>query len=126
MLYTKMLLCLAIAITFFINVNAEDSLYLLWRLSENSDQTHEMATLTPITNSPDSTELSQTNLEDFNEISEIDINDYIYMDQDDTGKIKFDNENNKPLPFEYKPLDYENYEMDEYGNLDLTKLNEIA
>ena len=121
-----MLLCLAIAITFFINVNAEDSLYLLWRLSENSGQTHEMATLTPITNSPDSTELPQTNLEDFNEISEIDINDYIYMDQDDTAKIKFDNENNKPLPFEYKPLDYENYEMDEYGNLDLTKLNEIA
>ena len=55
--------------------------------------------------------------------TKMDVNDYIYIDQSDVEKIEFDldDDDYKILPFEYKPLDYDNYEMDEYGNLDLTK-----
>merc|ERR1711953_979085 len=55
--------------------------------------------------------------------TKMDVNDYIYLDQQDVEKIEFDfdaGEDYKILPFEYQPLNYENYDMDEYGNLDFT------
>ena len=55
--------------------------------------------------------------------TKMDVNDYIYIDQQDVNKIEFDFEDDdyKIIPFEYKPLNYENYDMDEYGNLDFTE-----
>ena len=32
----------------------------------------------------------------------------------------------KIMPFEYKPVEYDNYEMDEYGNLDFTQPDKNA
>merc|ERR1712008_230557 len=57
--------------------------------------------------------------------TKMDVNDYIYLDQHDVEKIEFDfdaGEDYKILPFEYQPLNYENYDMDEYGNLDFTNI----
>ena len=40
-------------------------------------------------------------------------------------KLEFDfdvsDDDYKIMPFEYKPVEYDNYDMDEYGNLDFTK-----
>ena len=59
------------------------------------------------------------------ENDKMDSSQYIYLDQDDVEKIEFDfdvdDDDYKILPFEYTPLDYDKYDMDEYGNLDLTK-----
>ena len=59
------------------------------------------------------------------ENNKMDSSQYIYLDQDDVEKIEFDfdmdDNDYKILPFEYTPLDYDKYDMDEYGNLDLTK-----
>ena len=53
-----------------------------------------------------------------------DNNNYIYLDQEDVERLEFDfdlsDNDYKIMPFEYKPVDYNNYDMDEYGNLDFT------
>ena len=57
--------------------------------------------------------------------SKEDNDQYIYLDQEEVNKLEFDfdaiDEDYKILPFEYKPVDYDNYDMDEFGNLDFTK-----
>ena len=58
--------------------------------------------------------------------------DYIYIEDLDESssnidKIEFDMDDDDykvpavPFNFQYKPLDYSNYEFDAFGNLDFTK-----
>ena len=57
------------------------------------------------------------------------LKDYIYIEDHDANidKIEFDmDDDDYKLPpavnlQQYKPLDYSNYEFDEFGNLDFTK-----
>ena len=59
------------------------------------------------------------------------LKDYIYIEDQDQDastidKIEFDIDDDDykippPPNFQYKPLDYSNYEFDAFGNLDFTK-----